>query len=279
MDDKFNAATAEEAVDLPWLIFTLDGNAYAVNSKYVSGIEMRPGDVTPLPDAPDIYCGLVERRGEVYPLLDMRKTFHFLSIDEEIEKFKKMMEQRKQDHINWVDALERCVSSGEKFTLATDPHKCAFGIWYDKFTKENHSASFHIKKIEEPHRLLHESASAVIRAVENGDKETAARLLKKDREDYVPKIISILDEAENAYRNTFRETVVVLSDGTQMLGLLVDEVLAVDKIEPVTGSNNMNLLLQSKFFEGTARNDKINLEILIVDEDELIKLSDVDGNS
>lgn len=278
MDENFNGASAaEESAELPWLIFTLNGNAYAVNSKYVDGIEMKSDNITPLPEAPDIYRGLVERRGEVYPLLDMRKTFHFLSIDEETSEFRRLMEQRKQDHLNWINSLERCAVSGEKFMLATDPHKCAFGMWYYKFISENHSAGFHIKKVEEPHRLLHEMASDVIAAAEQGDNDRVEKLLKRAREDYYPKIVSVLDEAEEAYRGTFRETVVVLSDGTSMLGLLVDEVLAVDKIKPVVGSANMNLLLKSRFFEGTARNDKIDIEILIVDEDELLKLSDIDG--
>ncbi len=279
MNENLKTPETEEAADLPWLIFTLSGNAYAVNSKYVNGIEMKPGSVTPLPEAPDIYCGLVERRGEVYPLLNMRKTFHFPTVDDETAAFRNLMEQRKQDHIRWIETLEKCVETGEKFTLATDPHKCAFGIWYDQFIQNSHSANFHIKKVEEPHRLLHESAAAVMNAVGQGDKETALKILKKDRDEYVPKVLAVLDEAENAYKSTFRETVVVLSDGEQMLGLLVDEVLAVDKIESVQGSHSMNLLLQSKFFEGIARNDRIDLEILIVDEDELLKLSDVDNHA
>ncbi len=277
MNENFNAA--EENAELPWLIFMLNKNAYAVNSKYVNGINMRAEDITPLPDAPDIYRGLVKVREEVCPLLDMRKLFHFLSLDEETARFKEMMEQRKRDHIKWIDTLEQCVKTGEKFTLTTDPHKCAFGMWYDKFISENHSASFHIKKVEEPHRLLHESAPLIISYAEQGDMKNAERLLKKARNEYVPKILSVIDESENAYRSTFRENVVFLSDGEQMLGLLVDEVLAVDKVEPVTGSSSMNLLLKSRFFEGIARNDKIDLEILIVDEDELLKLSDVDANS
>ncbi len=277
MEEKYSAAENEEVVELPWLIFTLNKNAYAVNSKYVSGINMRAENVTPLPDAPDIYRGLVQIREEVCPLLDMRKLFHFLSLDEETAMFREMMEKRKQDHIKWMDTLEQCARTGEKFTLTTDPHKCAFGMWYDKFVSENHSAGFHIKKVEEPHRLLHESAPLILKAVEQGDTQTVERLLKKAREEYVPKILSVIDDSENAYRGTFRENVVFLSDGEQMLGLLVDEVLAVDKIEPVNGSTNMNLLLQSRFFEGTARNDKIGLEILIVDEEELLKLSNVEG--
>lgn len=271
-----NGEKLTDTFDLPWLIFTLGENAYAVNSKYINGIEMKPAKITPLPEAPDIYCGLVERRGEVYPLLNMRKTFHFPTIDEETENFVKMMEQRKNDHLYWIDRLEKCVETGERFDLATDPRLCAFGKWYDKFVAENRAAGLSLKKVEEPHRKLHSMAPEVIKLVESGQIDKAKKMIAIAREDYVPKVLKVLDEAEHAYRSTFRETVVVLSDGIQMLGLLVDRVLAVDKITAINGSSSMNLLMQSKYFESVARNDKFDMEILVVNEDELLKLSDVE---
>lgn len=269
------AAAAGERTELPWLIFTLNEQAYAVNSKYVNGIDMKPNSITALPDAPDIYCGLVERRGEVYPLLNMRKTFHFPSVDDETEEFGKMIEQRKNDHIKWIDTFERCMQSREKFTLAVDPHKCAFGKWYDQFIKGTHTITFHIKKIEEPHRLLHETAAMIINAMSRGEDKKAEVLFKKLKNEYYPRVISVLNEVKDVYRSTYRETVVVLADENQKMGLLVDEILAVDKVESVTGGGSMNLLMQSKFFKRVVRNDKIDMEILVVDEDELLKLSEV----
>lgn len=274
MDENYTPA-AEERVDLPWLIFTLNEQAYAVNSKYVNGIEMRPDTITALPDAPDIYCGLMERRGEVYPLLNMRKAFHFPSVDDESETFGQMIEQRKGDHIRWIEAFERCYNTNEKFTLAVDPHKCAFGKWYDQFSKSTHSITFHIKKIEEPHKLLHESAAMIMNAMNRGEDKKAETLFRKLKNEYYPRVISVLDEVKAVYRSTYRETVVVLSDEKQMLGLLVDEVLAVDKVEPVVGGASINLLAQSRFFKKVVQNEKIDMEILIVDEEELLKLSDV----
>ncbi len=277
--DKNYTPAAEERAELPWLIFTLNEQAYAVNSKYVNGIAMKPDTVTTLPDAPDIYCGLVERMGDVYPLLNMRKTFHFPSVDDEAEEFGKMIEQRKNDHIRWIETFERCYRTKEKFTLAVDPHKCAFGKWYDQFSKSTHSITFHIKKIEEPHKLLHETAATIINAMNRGEDKKAEALFKKLRNEYYPRVIAVLDEVKAVYRSTYRETVVVLSDEKQMLGLLVDEVLAVDKVEPVIGGGSMNLLSQSRFFKRVVQNDKINLEILIVDEEELLKLSDVNAKA
>ena len=268
---------AEERSELPWLIFTLNEKAYAVNSKFVNGIEMKPGNITPIPDSPDIYCGLVERRGEVYPLLDMRKTFYFPSVDDETDEFVKMIDQRKGDHIRWIDTFERCYKSGEKFSLAVDPHKCAFGMWYDRYMKEVHAITFHLKKIEEPHKLLHETAAMIINAVNKGDTKKAETLFKKLKTEYYPRVIAVLDEVKSVYRSTYRETVVVLADENQKLGLLVDEVLAVDNVEPVIGGGSMNLLLQSRFFEKVVRNDKIDKEILVVDEEELLKLSEVNA--
>ncbi len=108
-----------------------------------------------------------------------------------------------------------------------------------------------------------------------GEDQKAEVLFKKLKNEYYPRVIAVLDEVKAVYRSTYRETVVVLSDEKQMLGLLVDEVLAVDKVEPVIGGGSMNLLSQSRFFKRVVQNDKINLEILIVDEEELLKLSDV----
>ncbi len=264
------------AEDLPWLIFTLDEKAYAVNSKFVNGIEMKPAVVTPIPDAPEAYCGVVQRRGEVYPLLDMRKVFHFNTLDEETASFRAMMEQRKADHINWVETLERCAETGEAFTLSTDCHKCALGLWYDEFVIKHPSAAVLLKKIEEPHRKLHETAHDVLAAADKGDKETVAKLIKRLHTDYMPKVIAAIDDAENAYKSTFKETVVVLTEGDQMLGLLVDKVLAVDKISFINGGGSMNLLLQSKYFCNVARCTRFDMEILVIDERELLTLSDVD---
>lgn len=276
MADLYNNENTSVAEDLPWLIFTLDEKAYAVNSKFVNGIEMKPKVITPIPEAPEAYCGVVQRRGEVYPLLDMRKVFHFNTLDEEAAAFHVMMEQRKADHVKWVETLEHCAETGEAFTLATDCHKCALGLWYDEFTQKHPSAAVLLKKIEEPHRKLHEAAHDILAAAENGDKETVEKLIHKLRTNYMPKVIAAIDDAENAYRTTFKETVVVLTEGDQMLGLLVDKVLAVDKISFINGGNNMNLLLRSKYFCNVARCGRFDMEILVIDERELLTLFDID---
>lgn len=115
----------------------------------------------------------------------------------------------------------------------------------------------------------------IMNAMNRGEDKKAETLFRKLKNEYYPRVIAVLDEVKAVYRSTYRETVVVLSDEKQMLGLLVDEVLAVDKVEPVVGGASINLLAQSRFFKKVVQNEKIDMEILIVDEEELLKLSDV----
>lgn len=264
-----------ETQELPWLIFTLHKNAYAVNSKYVNGILMPP-EITPLPEASNIYKGLVDIRGEVFPLLEVRRLFRFQTIEEECNAFDTMLNGFKETHLGWMKELKRCVSEKDIFMMATDPQKCAFGTWYYEYiSKNNNAGTVSLRKIEEPHRLLHETATKVISLVrDNTDNKNSSeieRLLQVATEQYVPVILSLLEEAKQFYRNSYRETVVTLSNGEETLGLIVDEVLAIDKIQKVCDDRSMHKIVDSRYFVGVGHNEKIKKEILIVDEEMLLK--------
>lgn len=83
-------------------------------------------------------------------------------------KLKNQILQRQIEHLNWAKELTDYV--GDDFRgeleLETDPHKCAFGQWF--YGEERLAAEALLPelvpvlaKIEEPHRLLHESAKRI----------------------------------------------------------------------------------------------------------------------
>lgn len=258
------------ATELPWLIFTLSGNAYAVNSKYVNGIEMKSDRITPLPKAPNVYCGMVERRGEVYPLLNMRKVFGFKSLDEELAEFKKLVENKITEEKSWFQKVISQVESGGNVHVAKEQNNSKF---FDELAKYSSSVNAKLEKAKKAYGELSKELNVVAGAA----PEDKSKLLGGVRGGAFRQVLISLDEVAKAQEeDAVRETVVVLSDGGQMLGLLVDQVLAVDKIRSIVGSERMRVLMQSNYFEGVARNDRVDLEILIINEDELLKLSDVD---
>jgi len=56
------------------VVFTLDERYYALDLSVVERTE-RMVDVTPLPQAPDIVAGIIDVRGKIIPVLNIRKRF------------------------------------------------------------------------------------------------------------------------------------------------------------------------------------------------------------
>ena len=60
--------------DYPWIVFSLDGTEYGVNSKFVLSIEII-GEITPIVDAQCHCPGITQSRGDMIDLLDLRALF------------------------------------------------------------------------------------------------------------------------------------------------------------------------------------------------------------
>ncbi|MBQ2823474.1 MAG: chemotaxis protein CheW [Oscillospiraceae bacterium] len=274
----FNLNTDVE--NLPWLIFSLCNHVYAIHSKYVTSIMVPPDRITPVPEAPDIYRGIVEIRGEVYPVLDMRRLFNYIPLEKECAEFVEMMNEREKDHIEWAEELKRCVKENRDFTLTTNPHACKFGLWYDEYKKNALNANFSLHKIEKPHEDLHRTADLIAEARKLPDSVEKHRkideLLNLVTEEYVPEVMAIIDESKRRYSSFYRETMVLLSTGESNLAIVVDKVLAVDEVQMIEGKANMHRILNSKFFMGVAHNRRVDDDILIIDEEMIIDKADKD---
>ena len=95
-------------------------------------------------------------------------------------------------------------------------------------------------------------------------------------DEYVPEIVNIMDEAKRRYKTFFRETMVTFNSSAGNAAIVVDKVLAVDRITPVSGRNNMDRIFASPFFTGVARNNRVNDDILIIDDKKIIAKTEHD---
>lgn len=231
---------------LPWLTFKLGHGAYAINSHMVTAIVHHPDNITSMHDVPTYIKGIMNFRGQVIPLLDMRTLFGMLSTEEEYANFRDMLQARKQDHIHWVEALEKSVKDNTKFKLATDPHQCAFGRWYDHFKSNSQMVNFHLQKIDRPHKALHASAKAVQDCAQWHDlcerKECVKTAMKRAKERYMPEVVKLLEETKTIFHKEYQELVIVLEDATFGMGLIVDAVLAVEPLALAEGQEASNLM-------------------------------------
>lgn len=270
-----NKQTEKDSSMYPDVLVKIDGGLYALNSRFIISIMNLP-KYNRIPGAPEHVLGVIDFRGDAIPVLDMRSLFEMPTLKQEYEEFTAMLEQRKQDHIHWVNTLEECMKNDKKFTLATDPHKCAFGKWYDNFESDNHMINFHMKKIEEPHRKLHEAALEVERCNQLHDECKRPKCLKVIMEevenDYMPQILGILDEAKQLFQSAFNEMVIVLNNEDRQIGIVVDEVLVVENLEKDAESI---ICRHSDYIKGVKQRETSGELVLCLDDAMLFRDADM----
>lgn len=267
----------ESKTNYPDVVLKIYGELYAISSKCVTSI-MRLPDYNKIPGAPKGILGIIPFRGTTIPILDLRTAFEMPTLQEEYKEFVTMLEDRKQDHIRWVNALEESIKSGNKFALTTDPHKCAFGLWYDHFESESSAINFHLKKLEEPHTKLHLAALEIEKCSQEHSKCEREKCLKdiffEVKETYMPTIISILDEAKKVFESAFAEMVIILEEGERRIGLVVDEVLSVGELEVVPVNPEFYAMSHSVFLSGVRQAEGMEQLILYLDDSNFITFSE-----
>lgn len=262
--------------DTLWLIFKLKRGFYGINSEMITSIINMPENITAMPNAPKHMSGLMNFRGNVIPLLDMRILFDMGSLKKEYEAFKEMLDLRKQDHIHWVAELVRTVKEEEAFTLPIDPHQCAFGKWYDHFKSDLPTITFHMKKIEEPHAQLHAAADAIKKCSQQHDlckrEECLKITLQKAQEKLMPQVLQLLEEAKQVFMESYQNKVIVLETDLLKIGLIVDEVLAVEKLFSVSGYEDMRKELETKGIAAIGQGAESDDLVLMLDEKQFIDM-------
>ncbi|MEZ5979349.1 MAG: chemotaxis protein CheW [Planctomycetota bacterium] len=208
----------------------LAGQLYALPVDRVSEMVRLP-ELTPVPNASDDVRGLMHLRGASVPVHDMRTLLGVPPLAAEIDALVEMLDQRERDHRNWLAELERTVEEGRPFTLATDPHKCAFGRWYDTFEPTNLVLQNLLPRFDGPHKRIHALAIEVDRLVRDGEKERAMRRIEATRGRELAEMITLFANMREVLRNDTREVAVVLEppSGTA----LAYSVDLVESVAPV----------------------------------------------
>lgn len=257
-----------------WVLAKVKNSVCALNSANVESILQLEEEVTVMPESDDIHLGIIHYRNGVLPVLDLRGAMGMVSLMAEEEAFAQMLDQRKRDHVNWVDELKRCMREGETFTLATDPHKCAFGKWYDSYEPESYAVDFQLKKINDPHRKLHESATQVFALEKIADaqarEEEQTHILHNVTENCMHEVLACLEDTKRVFAENSRKMIIVLSDGKRAGGVLVDEVLAVEEISAIARNNSLGTMEERPLVRHVAQRKSGQDLVLVLNTDSLL---------
>lgn len=234
---------------LPYVIAAVKGLQLAVSAKYVQEI-IRTPQWHEVPNTPSHVRGVINLRGKVLPLVDLRLRMGLPSALEEVEQMIAMLTAREQDHVLWLKELLRAVTEGRPFTLARDPTECAFGKWFYNYKPEDIGFASVMSRIEVPHRRIHTIATAVLKHAEQGESEKAKEMILHTEKGELRTVVKLFEEARTAFRESQKEVAIVLTGGGKHLALTVDSVASVEAIAehtiedaaPAMGSVKSDLL-------------------------------------
>lgn len=214
--------------EMPWAIVEVKNQLFAIASQDMREMVMMP-EAAQVPNVPDYIRGVINLRGRVMPVVDLRKRMGFASALEETKNFRTMMEQREQDHRNWLKELEASVQQRRAFPLTTDPHKCAFGKWYDSYHADNAWVAALLKKFDMPHQQIHGVAVTVEQLKASQQYDKAEVLIGQTRDGLLSKLVKLFGELRELVRDTERETAVILASENRMFAISVDLAHSIEK--------------------------------------------------
>ncbi len=257
--------------DMLWVIFNLRGEQFAVFANNVREMVAMP-KVSDIPKTPDYMRGVVNLRGQVIPVMDLRLRMEMPSLASETKDLIDLLTQREQDHMNWIAELKLSVKENREFKLATDPHKCAFGKWYDVFQTSNGTLLNCLAKFNQPHKDIHGIAVKVKAMLAGDEFDSACELIDHTADHELAEMIKLFAEARTLLKESINEIALVLEVSGKTTAISVDSVETVEMF-PASNIENMPEAATTRgndFIAGIGKREKTNKMVQLIDGSALL---------
>lgn len=220
------AKLAEDQVTGSYLTFTLLDAQYALavsHIRYITSLDAI---------APRMVPDTEHQSHQVFQFQDKQILLYsfcdLVGADSQRESCKELIEllnKRRQDHLDWIDALHRSLQTGEPFTKATDPHKCAFGLWYDQYIPRDGELKGIMARFDEPHRRIHALADKLLDLSQGqGRVDDAIRILEEEKHSTLRHLIHLFEQACSRLQEMQKPVVVILNISDRTFAIELDSI-------------------------------------------------------
>ena len=209
--------------DAEYLVFTVNQGRYGILYSDVVSVMDMP-ECTLVPHMPTDVRGVIPFRGGNVPLFDLRVCFGDQARGAETEELVNTMALRKQDHINWLNKLKDEIHGDKPITVQTDPHKCAFGKWYDQFQSDNLNLSAYMRRFDTPHKEIHRVAVDAEAMINSGQSQQARALVERTETGVLQRLLELFDGIAEQVRKYLLEYAIILQVGGEVFAMAVDDI-------------------------------------------------------
>ncbi len=214
--------------------FWVSNTLYAIDIAKVLTISQEMDNIQSLPSQAKGLVGMVEFQGNAVPVLDFANLLSFNSGVEKNAELIQLLNEREKDHVEWVSALEDSLINDVPFVKAKDPHKCAFGQWYDHFKSRDETLMEVLAEFDKPHQQIHAMADKLLDMKKNGELEHAIRLLRYERNVTLKRLMKRFEQARTHLKESSRQVLLyVTEDGSSpIVALRIDDINDVVDFKP-----------------------------------------------
>ena len=217
------------------------------------------------------FSGTMHYRERHIAILDLRALLGFKTFEEQLADLRATLEAREQDHIAWLNELRKCCEDGREFTKAIDPHKCAFGKWYDALCDSDSAMQelcgndqylkLIVSQFDAPHQAIHGIAERALSLAAAGDLPGATAVIKQTWGTELAKMQGLFTKLIDGVAANRNAIFVVVQADECMATLIVDDVhtlIEVDREEVQATS------IENDGFSGVYASDALG-EVLMMD--------------
>jgi len=205
---------------------------FAVPMHNVLSITQETRDLHCLAFKGDAAVGVTPYRDIPVNVVDLAKLSGFASVTEEKLHLVEMLKQREQDHIFWINELEKAIINDQTFAYPRDAHNCQFGQWCQSYKTEDEELYLALTDLSGPHDRLHGLADELLTLSQAGHKEQALAQLQEQRDSTLKELNHLLRRAATHIQNSIRSVYLFLTlDGNSpCIAILADEIASVEVV-------------------------------------------------
>lgn len=205
-----------------WVADTL----YAIDISKVLTISQDVSQIQSLPAKVKGLVGMIEFQDNAVPVIDFANMLGLPSGIDSSSELIHLLEQKEQDHVDWLDALEDSLLNDHPFTKAKDPNKCAFGRWYNSFKSRDETLMEVLGEFDAPHKHIHSLADKLLDLKATGEGEKAIEILMRERNITLKRLRKRFEQAREHLAESARAVLLyVTMDGiTPTVALRIDDI-------------------------------------------------------
>lgn len=191
--------------------------------------------------------------------------WNLLGLTSEYAEYEAMLEslpKRRQDHIDWMNALEDAIRHGTTFAKARNPRECAFGSWYYGYRTQNMRLSLILHQFEHPHEHIHHLADKLLGLVEAGQGDQALRQFREAKETTLAELLTLFDMAQGLVANLQRRIAVIVDDGDDACVIGADGVRDIVAVSP------------ERIKPSTCKTSHARQDLIVLDDQTVVPLID-----